>query len=204
MGSWELERRWDLRVSREEVREKGSVDLGVLSLVGLPAKAWDWRRREDMVVVERRWWWWWRRRENERRDLRKRVVVVGKEVEEERKRSIGIGNGFLHLGWLARERESEGGLMTQTREVLTSSIAPSVWSRNCPCIVLVFAQSVFYQAHFYYYFFLSICLSQNPRSSVLTDEYMHGVSKKVDLFIYMCIVVRYTLMISTQLIRSKQ
>ncbi|PKI66733.1 hypothetical protein CRG98_012928, partial [Punica granatum] len=41
---------WVLRVSRAEAGLNGSVDFGVLALIGLPAKAWELRLR-DMVAA---------------------------------------------------------------------------------------------------------------------------------------------------------
>lgn len=90
--SQELDKRCDLRVSREELEEKGSVGLGVLALMGLPAKAWDWRLR--VAMVEKWWWWWWWMRENERVLERERKKEV---VEEERNNNIGA---LFHLSGL--------------------------------------------------------------------------------------------------------
>lgn len=98
MASWVLLRMWDLSVSRAEFEEKGSFDLGVLALMGLPAKAWDWRLMEDMVEK--------RRRESggvslERERKREVAAVV---VAEERNKSIGA---LSHLRWfLGRRRKS--------------------------------------------------------------------------------------------------
>lgn len=48
-----MAKRADLRVSRAELGESGSVDLGVFARIGFPAKAWGWNL-VDMAEEERR------------------------------------------------------------------------------------------------------------------------------------------------------
>lgn len=54
LGWWVVSKSWVLRVSRAELGENGSLGLGVLDRMGLPAKAWDCRFI-DMVVAVERW-----------------------------------------------------------------------------------------------------------------------------------------------------
>lgn len=67
-----------LRVSSAEIGEKGSPDLGVLGLSGLPANAWDFRFI-DMVLVKK-----------EKVFLDKVTALVSERWDLERTRGVGV------------------------------------------------------------------------------------------------------------------